>query len=371
MIIKTSKLAAAVAACNSIALTRGTLPALGQLLLRLNGGHLEVTANNMEMALTITAVVEEIDTGMDYAFGVESARLSDILKTLPGESDVKLKLDAMSLHVRCDRSRFKLPILPGSDIPQWESPPAESSISVADLSRTLGRSAYAAAQQDVRHYLQGTLLAVGPDGVQIVSTDGHRLAAVRGVLHSPDDPAPWEGIIPSKGAAALIRHTDGEDVRIDCAKGQISAHWSAGFLGYTLHCRLIDGRFPDWRRVIPSEDRVPCAITANRAELIGAILRAASVGNDKSIVMIKADPAGQVIIEQRNSEGSEASAVIDAQVSQPFESGFNPRYLMDALKSITTESVILRGADSNTAIKIQPEGIPDGDQIHIVMPSRI
>ena len=280
---------------------------------------------------------------------------------------VTVEVDGDRATVRSGRSRFSLATLPVADFPRVEASESdlEFVLSRAELQRLLDQTAFSMAQQDVRYFLNGMLLEVTPGHVRTVATDGHRLAMCtldRGVPSSERRQA----IVPRKGVLELGRllSEGSEDVRVSLARN----HLRATHAGYTLTTKLVDGRFPDYEKVIPMESTN--MVTADRETLRQSFARASILSNEKyKGVRITLEP-DQMTIRANNPEQEEAEEVVAvAYAGQRLEIGFNVSYLQDVLGTLSTEAIRLSVSDANSSALVEGPGADDS--VYVVMPMRL
>ena len=254
---------------------RQTMPILANVMLVAKDDVLELTATDLEVELVATGEVDQVEVPGDIT--VPGRKLLDIVRALPEESDVTLSLKGDRLQVQSGRSRFVLSTLPASEFPVVEDIDSQFSIRLAQdaLGRLLERTHFSMAQQDVRYYLNGLMFETGGARVRAVATDGHRLALCDLQLEGQDLPAN-QVIVPRKGVLELQRLLGGSgDVELAVGTNHIRAELD----GIRFTSKLVDGRFPDYQRVIPEPD--DNVLKAERALLRHAVQRAAILSNEK------------------------------------------------------------------------------------------
>ncbi len=227
---------------------RHTLPILSNLLLKKTGSELSFLATDIEVQISTKA---QCEAGQDASTTVAARKLLDILRALPASASVSLELNNKKLNIKAGKSRFALQTLAAEDFPtvaQATDFKAGFSLSQKSLKALLALVQYAMAQQDIRYYLNGLLLIADKAHVRVVATDGHRLA----YASLPVDAAPEkvEVIIPRKTVIELERLLEDSDeqIRIDIAATQVRFQ----FGNVELVSKLVEGKFPDYQRVIPS-----------------------------------------------------------------------------------------------------------------------
>ncbi|MGI9344345.1 MAG: DNA polymerase III subunit beta [Gammaproteobacteria bacterium] len=343
---------------------RQTMPVLANVLLVVRGGHLSVTATDLEVELVAQASVDK--TGTEGEITVPARKLLDICRALPDESTVNLRLEGDRMIVKSGRSRFVLATLAAAEFPVVDDIAATREIRLAqqDVRKLLEKTHFSMAQQDVRYYLNGLLLETDSDAVRAVATDGHRLALCE-IAYDGDGGAAQQVIIPRKGVLELQRLL-GDDDDVDLAIGP--NHIRAEIGEIRLTSKLIDGRFPDYERVIPKPEGN--RMRAGREYLRSALQRAAILSNEK-YRGVRLDIAPKSLkIQANNPDQEEAKDEIEVDYDgDEIEIGFNVNYLLDALSAVDMEEVELGFVDSNSSCVINGPGIEDAK--FVVMPMRL
>jgi DNA polymerase III subunit beta len=298
---------------------------------------------------------------------IPARKLADIWRSLPEGASVTVEVEGDRAIVRSGRSRFTLATLPVADFPRVEG--AESDLEFvllrAEMQRLLGQTSFSMAQQDVRYFLNGMLLEVTPRHVRTVATDGHRLAMCtleRGVPSSDLTQA----IVPRKGVLEMTRLlSDGdEEVRVSVARN----HLRTAHAGYTLTTKLVDGRFPDYEKVIPKESSN--LVSADREALRQAFARASILSNEKYRGVHITLESDLMTIRANNPEQEEAEEVVAVEYSgQRLEIGFNVSHLQDVLSALSTDTVRFSVSDANSSALLEGPGADDS--IYVVMPMRL
>jgi DNA polymerase-3 subunit beta len=344
---------------------RQTLPVLSNVLLVLGNDELSLTGTDLEVELVARVPV----TGKVAAgeITVPARKLMDICKALPEDALLKVDIEDGKAVIRHGRSRFSLSTLPASEFPAVEESPGNLQLTLpqALLKSMLDNTSFAMAQQDVRYYLNGLLLEVSTDYIRVVATDGHRLA-----LHTEKMATPATGktqvIVPRKGILELSRLLDenGEDVELTLGQN----HLRVRSPGFTFTSKLVDGKFPDYDRVLPKGgDKV---MTAVRNDLRQALMRTAILSNEKFRGIRLLLNKDELKIVANNPEQEEAEEIVSVEYAHgPLEIGFNVSYLIDVLNVLGTESVQVTLSDSNSSVLIQ--GMDDGPALFVVMPMRL
>ncbi|MGH8373139.1 MAG: DNA polymerase III subunit beta [Gammaproteobacteria bacterium] len=343
---------------------RQTMPILANLLLSVTNKSLSVTATDMEVELVAEIQVEASDQG---EVTVPARKLLDICRALPEGASVSVALDKGRLVLRSGRSRFSLATLPAADFPAVEDIRVQRNFSLLQkqLRGLINRTAFSMAQQDVRYYLNGLLLETSDSRLRAVATDGHRLALCDLETDMGEMPA-QQVILPRKGVLELLRLLSDTD---DTAKVELGTnHIRVQLPGIRFTSKLIDGRFPEYDRVVPKGgDKI---ITVERQALREALTRAAILSNEKYRGIRLNLGEGSLRIQAHNPEQEEAEDEVEVQYKgAELEIGFNVTYLLDALAALNAEQVILTMTDSNSSCLIQE---PNGEDCrYVVMPMRL
>ncbi|WP_233235882.1 DNA polymerase III subunit beta [Bordetella sp. LUAb4] len=345
---------------------RHTLPILANILMRKEGSRVSFIATDLEVQITTHA---DFGVGGDNeSITVAARKLVDILKALPDTGDIKLALNSNKLAVQTGKSRFALQTLAASEFPTVAQPEhwdVSLSVSQKSLRHLLNMVHFAMAQQDIRYYLNGMLLVFEPGRVRAVATDGHRLA------HSSTEAdgiaERHEVIVPRKTVLEMQRLLDDSDavVDIDVAPGQIRFR----FGDVELVSKLVEGKFPDFTRVIPTS--YTRHFLVNREALQGSLQRAAILTTDKFKGVRLQLAQNLMKISSTNAEQEEAQEEIDIDYGhEALDVGFNVSYLLDVLSNIKVEEIKWSVMpDQNASALIT---LPDDEQFkYVVMPMRI
>lgn len=344
---------------------RQTLPILANVLLSLEGKQLSLTGTDLEVELR--GRVELEDAGQDGAITVPARKLTDICKSLPEGSQLEVSQDEQKLLVKSGRSRFSLVTLPADDFPNvdGDAEQQEFSVTQGQLKRLIDRTAFAMAQQDVRYYLNGMLFELAPGGLRLVATDGHRLALceAEGVDGVDDEK---QIILPRKGVTELSRLLQEPDAPIRLVLGR--NHLRAEANDFRMTSKLVDGKFPDYQRVLPKGGTQ--LLHADRDLLRQAFSRAAILSNEKYRgVRLSLDKDFlQIVASNPEQEEAEETVTVDYQ-GDNLEIGFNVNYLLDVLGVIEDSTVRITLSDSNSSALIEESEASDSQ--YVIMPMRL
>ncbi len=345
---------------------RHTLPILSNVLVEQSVGRLAVTATDLEIQITAQSDVS-VPEGDPQAVTLPARKLLDLLRALPDDSLLNVDAQASKVVVKAGRSRFNLQSMPAADYPRiTASQDKQQTVQVPQrqLRALFGLVAFAMAQQDIRYYLNGLLLVIDKNSVLAVATDGHRLSYASLALEG--EYTHQEVILPRKTVLELTRllADDDEPATIDILTNQIRFR----FGNIELVSKVIDGKFPDYNRVIPSG--YTRHITLDRALILHTLQRAAILSNEKFRGVRLVLSAGSLKIICTNSDQEEAEEELEIQYAgEPLDVGFNINYLLDVLTNLSASEVIFSFGDgAASALVTMPER---SDYKYVVMPMRI
>lgn len=344
---------------------RHTMPILANILIRKQGETVSFLSTDIEIQITTSAAIgvgEEAE-----ATTVAARKLLDILRALPESGDVSLKLENKKLAVQSGKSRFSLQTLGAEDFPtvaEAEKYDAHVSLPQKTLKHLFHMVHFSMAQQDIRYYLNGLLLVLDGNHVIAVATDGHRLAFCQ--VETEQSFERMEVIIPRKTITELSRLLEENDnpVEISIAANQIKLK----FADLELISKLVEGKFPDFNRVIPKGYKNHFQI--GREEFLRSLQRAAIMTNDKFKGVRCIMSHGSLKIISSNADQEEAVEEVEVVYDgDEVDIGFNVSYLLDVLNNLKTEQINVSLGDSNSSALIT---LPDNpDFKYVVMPMRI
>src|SRR5512145_52189 len=344
---------------------RHTLPILSNVLIERSDDALAFLATDIEIQIAARSGIGA--PAEARAVTVGARKLLDILRALPDGAEVALQHQDKRLVVRAGKSRFTLQTLAAEDFPRLAKPAGESArfeLEQKALRRVLALVQYAMAQQDIRYYLNGLLMVIEDGMLKLVATDGHRLAyaALKLGAQLPRQ----EVIIPRKTVLELGKLLADSDASVKVEVGATQAAFSFGTVD--LVSKLIDGKFPDYTRVIPTSHKN--RLQAAREPLRQALLRAAILSNEKfrGVRWVLAD--GSLKIVSSNAEQEEAHEELEVSYSgDALDIGFNVNYLLDVLNNVSGESIECAFGDSASSALISYPS--ERDFKYVVMPMRI
>ena len=342
---------------------RQTLPILSNVLLSLEGTQLSLTGTDLEVELIGRVEVEA--GAIDGEITVPARKLVDICKSLPDSSQIEFTVDSGKATVKAGRGRFTLSTLPATEFPSVDESAGDQTLEIAQsvVKRLIDRTAFAMAQQDVRYYLNGMLLELKAGRLRMVATDGHRLAlCTANEAVSTGDAAI---IIPRKGVLELSRLLDtDESIRLVIG----SNHIRAANQQFTFTSKLVDGKFPEYERVLPkSADKT---VIGQRLELRQAFTRTAILSNEKYRGVRLKLSTDTLDITANNPEQEQAEEVVAVEYQgDELEVGFNVSYLLDVLSVLDGEQIRLSLSDSASSALL--EEADEGESLYVVMPMRL
>jgi len=343
---------------------RHTLPILANVLLEQKDGRLHVTATDLEMQITAVA---DLPGKEGQSTTVGARKLQDLLRALPDDALVNVDATGSKMTVKAGRSRFNLQTLAAGDYPRISLGTEQLqtlSLPQKDFRSLLKLAEFAMAQQDIRYYLNGMLLVIDKGSLQAVATDGHRLSWAS--ITVAGDYARQEVILPRKTVLELSKLLADDDapVTIDILANQVRFR----FGNVELVSKVVDGKFPDYNRVIPQGHTKHFVL--DRGELLSALQRAAILSNEKfrGVRLVLAD--GELKIICTNSEQEEAEEQLEVDYrGDALDIGFNITYLLDVLQNTGSDKVALAFGDANSSALVTMPG--RDDYKYVVMPMRI
>jgi DNA polymerase III subunit beta len=352
-------------AVSGIVERRHTLPILSNVLLETSEKELKLLATDLEIQIATEATLSKV--AKSHAITVSARKLQDILRSLPETAPVSFEAQESKLVVRAGKSRFNLQTLPAEDFPRLaEGTGQATTVTVAqkELKRMLQLVQYAMAQQDIRYYLNGLLMLVEEDTLTLVATDGHRLAYVSTTLEGSH--ARSEAILPRKAVLEMVKlltETD-DNVELKMLQNQVRSRFGS----VDLVSKVVDGKFPDFTRVIPSS--TPGRFLISRVELQQALQRASILSNEKFRGVRWVLTKNMLRIVCTNAEQEEAEEELEVEYSgEPLDIGFNVTYLLDVLGNVTSDEIQCALGDANSSMLMTVPG--DENFKYVVMPMRI
>jgi DNA polymerase-3 subunit beta len=344
---------------------KSTLPILSNILLDVSGQSLTLTATDLELEMVAYATIN--NEGDDGKITIPARKLLDICKSLPDDSTITFELINDAIKISTGRSKYSLATLAATDFPnieEWKGD-VEFRLLKSELLRLIESTHFSMANQDVRYYLNGMSIETEGKEIRSVATDGHRLAICKisnELLELPSR----QVIVPRKGILEIIRLLDPVDEEIQVFLG--SNHIRIIDTEFSFTSKLVDGRFPDYRRVLPRNgDKV---LNTNKDQLRQVLSRASILSNEK-FRGVRLNFADQELkITANNPEQEQAEEVLEIQFPyEEVEIGFNVNYVLDVLNAIKEPEVKFTLADANSSVVI--EGGESNEALYVVMPMRL
>ena len=345
---------------------RQTLPVLSNALLVLEGDDLSVTGTDLEVEIQGRVKIETVER--EGSVTVPARKLLDIVKSLEEDANVGFDLDGERMLVTSGRSRFTLSTLPASDFPNVEEGEQNHGFEIGQgkLKALIERTAFSMAQQDVRFYLNGMLFEIAAEHLRLVATDGHRLAMTTEGLDGVSG-EPHQAILPRKGVLELARLLSDTDVPARIQMG--TNHVRVETPDYRFTSKLVDGKFPDYERVLPKG--LSKYMVADREAIKQSFNRAAILSNEKYRGVRVQIEDGSLKITANNPEQEQAEEELSVQYQgESVEIGFNVSYVLDVLNTIKAANVKFSLNDGNSSSLVEAE---DGDDrsVYVIMPMRL
>jgi DNA polymerase-3 subunit beta len=368
--IERAALIKALGHVQSVVERRNTIPILSNVLISADGGAMTFAATDLDMEIIDETSAEVASGGQITA---PAHTLYEIVRKLPEGADVELKVagDDPRLQVSAGRSRFNLPVLPSGDFPAMSTEGLASKMTVSsdDLARLIDKTRFAISTEETRYYLNGlylhTVMQDGEARLRAVATDGHRLALAE--MPAPEGAVGSPGVIvPRKTVqeARRLLEDAGENVELSISQAKVRFEFGRA----ALTSKVIDGSFPDYVRVIPKDNQK--VATVDNALFAAAVDRVATISAEKSRSVKLAIEPGKMVLTVRNMEAGQAVEELEIDYdAEPFEIGFNARYLLDVTGQIGAETVELRFADpASPTLVLDPA---DRGVQYVLMPLRV
>lgn len=343
---------------------RPSLPILGNILLQVADGWLSMTGTDLEVEL-----VGKIALEGDFEAGsvtVPSRKFLDICRGLPDSAVITIALEGDRVLIRSGRSKFSLATLPANDFPNIEDWQSEVEITLpqASLRKLIDSTQFSMANQDVRYYLNGMMFETEGTLLRSVATDGHRMAVCN--IELGTELASKQVIMPRKGVLELVRLLEFPEQEVTLQIG--NSNLRASVNNFIFTSKLVDGRFPDYRRVMPQSSNKTLETSCD--ELRQALSRAAILSNEK-FRGVRVNLAGsQMCITANNPEQEEAEELLDVNYQgDELEIGFNVSYVLDVLNVLKCDQVRISMTDATASALI--EDCANDEAMYVVMPIRL
>lgn len=354
-------------AINSVSEKKQTLPVLANVLLTIQNDQLYLTGTDLEIELIFVVKIEsKIAEG---SVTVSARKLFEICRTLPENSLLRFTLNKNSLQITAGECSFVLNTLPVADFPRLDNCDylVEFNLKQKQLRDLLTKTHFAMAQQDLRHYLNGTFLDINQCVIKCVAADGHRLALTSLTTESVKDVSA-QVILPRKSVAELIRllaqEEDDQDLTLQISEGRVRLLAENNFFFTT---KLINAQYPDYNKLIP---RGTLIATGDREQIKQALVRASILSNEKSRGVRFHIDTDKLSITANNPDQEEAKDVVSLEYSgHKIELAFNIAYLLDAVSAMTAKTIrfILKTPSEGVLI----ESTENDQTLYVIMPMRL
>ena len=350
----------------SIAERRQTIPILANLRIVARDGKVEITATDLEIQIkTLTEVKKVVEEG---EITVSARKMSELCRSLPDNEALEFDLNNGKLTVSSKNFHADFATISALDFPELESKEETNSLSISSsaLQRLLNKTAFCMASQDVRYYLNGLLVEYKGGEVNAVATDGHRLALATSPLDKTITIDGERQILPRKAVLELskILRQENEDIKITFGNSSLSIQDE----NLDFSTKLIDGKFPDYEKVLPSGD--PNSLEVSKESLQSALSRASVLSNEKYRGVRFALDKNTLKLTANNPEKESAEELLDVNYNgNPMEIAFNIGYLLDVLGTIETDNVELNFYGEESSCLIREPG--NQAEVYVIMPMRL
>ncbi|UAY77777.1 DNA polymerase III subunit beta [Pasteurella canis] len=344
--------------------SRPNIPVLNNVLLQIHADHLVITGTDLEVELSTQT--ELLSSSQQGSFTIPAKKFLDICRSLPEGAEISVSFEEDRAIIKSERSKFNLSTLPAEEYPNltdWQSE-VDFTIEQSTLRRLIDATQFSMANQDARYFLNGMKFETEGNLLRTVATDGHRLAVCTIALEQ--DLQNHSVIVPRKGVLELARLLENTDLPARLQIGTNNLRIELGNIIFTS--KLIDGRFPDYRRVLPrNATRI---LEADWNVLKQAFVRAAILSNERFRSVRLQLSENQLKITATNPEQEVAEEIIDVSYrGEEMEVGFNVSYILDVLNALKCNQVRMRLTDASSSCLI--EDCEDASAEYVIMPMRL
>ncbi|MCP4327540.1 MAG: DNA polymerase III subunit beta [Alphaproteobacteria bacterium] len=370
LVIERAALLKSLAHVQSVVERRNTIPILSNVLIEARDGRLKLTATDMDLAIVESVAAE---TPQDGDTTAPAHTLYDIVRKLPDGAQVEFNADGdrSQLAIMAGRSSFSLSCLPTEDFPQTDGAdfPTEFQLAAEELRGLIDRTRFAVSTEETRYYLNGIYFhcadGEGTSVLRAAATDGHRLARVEMPLPVGAENMPAV-IVPRKAVGELRKLIDETSEPITVSLSETRARFAFG--DAVLTTKLIDGTFPDYERVIPTEnDKV---LEVDRKVFAEAVDRVSTISTEKSRAVKLAVSEGSLVLSATSPENGSATETIEVSYqADGLDIGFNSRYLLDIAQQIEGDGIRFVMADASSPTLVQD--LADASALFVLMPMRV
>jgi len=346
---------------------KSTKPILSNILIETAGDHLDITASDGDITIRCgcSAAVE-----VEGAITISARRIFDIVRLLPENSEIELSLLKNDwVELRSGNSHYKIVAIPKDDFPVI--PDAAPTIAVFPGSIFEGmiqRTMFAITQDESRYSLNGSLFVLKPGVVNMVATDGHRLAVVSKNMEIPGIEEDVRVIIPRKALIEIQKLVSGQDIMVEFGRDSNNIFFSAG--NKRIVSRIPAGQFPNYELVIPRDND---KLVVVGSKVFGDGIKRAAIMSDERLKSIKLSfSAGELELSAINADAGESREVMPIEFEgEKIEIGFNSQYLLDFIGACGADSVSMAIKDSETQGLFMPVGAGDFEYKYVAMPMKV
>jgi len=346
-----------------------TIPILSNILMEAKGGRVILTATDLELGIRCSCAAKVKKEG---AGTVPAKKLLDFVRLLP-DTDITIKfLENHWANITCGRSRTKMAGMSRESFPELPAmPEATNQIPVGVLSSMIAKTIFAISMEESRFTLNGALLVIRPEGVVMVSTDGHRLAYVESTTQTGEENKPFRALVPRKAMSEILKLSQDGDAEAKAVISGDDNHLFFQFGERLLITRKLTGNFPDYERVLPKDHTQ--VVTLQRDEIKSAVERVSQFADERSRAIRVQFGPGVVKVFPSSVETGESEESVPATYAGPdIDIGFNAQYLLDFLRAISQEQVSFELKDQKSAGEMRPAGdVGSYRYRYVVMPMRI
>ncbi len=343
---------------------RQTLPVLSYVLLRQKDGEMTLTGTDLE--IEVIAKVNKTGGG-DVEMTLPARKLFDICRALPGDAEITIKREGEKSVVKSGKSRFALATVPVADFPSVQASQWEQALTLKQnqLRKLLEQTHFCMAQQDVRYYLNGLLLEVTEKKIRGVATDGHRMAVSESGLEKSVK-TEKQIIVPRKGVQEMLRLLGDTDDQIELEFG--ANHIRARAADFIFTSKLIDGRYPDYNKVIPGKQSKKLNLERN---LFRETLGRVAILSSEKYRGVRLSLSSKVLrFTAHNPEQEEAQEEISTDYAgEGMEIGFNVNYMIEAISALHTDTIEFGLNDPNSSCTLASPETPYPQ--YVIMPMRL
>jgi DNA polymerase-3 subunit beta len=359
--------------CQGVVEKRSTIPILSNVLLKAADGRLQIAATDLDVTILSSCAARVTTPG---GVTIEAKRLFDIVRSLPDE-DVHFTLqENNSILVESGTAKFRLLGLPAEDYPTLPTVNVSDAYTIPldELKTMVGKVKFAITHEETRFQLNGALLKVQPNKMEMVATDGHRMALINfpsGISGKSKKGTDLTILVPRKALDEILRLEGGAEGTVQFGVSDNQLFFEAG--DRRLLARMIDVNFPNYMEVISRDnDR---RVMVDRERLLATIKRISLVANERTRAVRFDFAPGKLTVSSTNPELGDARETVPIDYAgQPFFVGLNAAYVMDFLSATDTPSVSLDLKDENSQCIGRPatnaEDLPY-DYLYVVMPMRL